>query len=116
MSTFNSSTLERRYDCKVYDSSNELICIIHYKENLDGESASVDIYNKGKLPVYMEIGNCSETSILEFLKERVTPPNRMGLEEYLRPLGISPYDYISRIKLNMGRNYDDDYYIVVEDK
>lgn len=104
----------RRYKFHVYNEHDDEVCTINYQWGVGIEDANVEIKNPEDLPVDIWFGDKSTEALLIFLEGRVLPPNRMFLDEELKPLGIDPNDWLSKIQLNQGRTYDDEYYVITE--
>jgi hypothetical protein len=46
-----------------------------------------------------------------FLRDRITPPTRQFINEDLKKVGIAYYDPDAMLKLNKGRNMEDQYWV-----
>ena len=109
----NNPILNRKhyYDF-VISNHDEEYAIIHYWSNLKGEEdATVTITNQEKMPVYFRFAMNKLTDyrpfLLNYLKGRLTPLNRMFLYDQLVKEGIDPNDWITRLKLCGGRHMED---------
>jgi hypothetical protein len=100
------------------DNTDEHICDLVF----DGKEYSAKLYSKGTdlpvmfgFPIAGTTPNPPSSAILDFLENRVIPPNRDYLKEILHQNGIYEYSWQELIKLNKGRTTDDYYRVEVEE-
>ena len=110
----------KRWDFEVYDSrDNELAGVIHYERGLTTEKATLDAKNFQKFAGWItwawdKVPDRSNL-LIDFFENRVNPPDRCFLAEHMESIGVDPYDWITRMKLNGGRTHTDSLYVKVID-
>lgn len=110
----------KQWKFEVYNSDGDVLAgIIHYKRGLNTEEATIDIKNFDKLGGWLKWAwdKAPDKSklLIDFLENRVNPPNRLFLEERMNEIGIDAYDWIARMKLNNGKVHGDNLYVKVID-
>ena len=105
----------KRYVFKVIDEqSNKEVASIEIVETLFEEKATIQVKDEAKLPVDLKISDRKSEALLDFLKGRVLPANRMFIGQELREKRMDPSDWKEMIKANQGKTYTDNYMIQME--
>lgn len=109
----------KRYVFKIIDEqSNKEVASIEIVETLFEEEATIQIKDEAKLPVDLKISDMKSEALLDFLKDRVLPANRMFIGQELKEKRMDPSDWKEMLKANQGKTYTDKYMIqmVVEEQ
>lgn len=128
MATLKDINKVQRFDFNVYntllDEGNQLVAIIHYQRDLKSERAEIEYKinsetEMDKLGAYLmfmipRVPDLSNT-LVDFLHNRVNPVERLGLIEHFEDMGIDPYDWIARMRINEGKSHTDPLKVLVVD-
>ena len=105
-------------------SNNPILNRKHYYNfilsNKDEEFAVIhDITNPDNQPIFFKFAMSRLTEhkqfLINYLKDRLTPLNRIFLLDQLEEAGIDPNDWITRLKLCNGRHMEDNVSVEVVD-
>ena len=117
----NNPILNRKhYYNFILSNKDEEFAVIHYSVNLKNEEdATVDITNPDNQPIFFKFAMSRLTEhkqfLINYLKDRLTPLNRIFLLDQLEEAGIDPNDWITRLKLCNGRHMEDNVSVEIVD-
>ena len=105
--------MDNLYSLRLYDL--ELMRFSMEKRGLEGLVAEIVSMNPNLshlMPLDLE---CSNDGVIQWLKQRIIPKNRMFVDEILKTLGLNQNDTKGIIDVCKGLSLNDSYWVVPAD-
>lgn len=118
MNKMASRKIIRTYTFYSDKHPDKKIAIITIEESLLDSFGNIKILDKELVPldiILVEKYNNTLSGAISCLEDRAMPPNRCFFEDYCKKHNLDPYNINDRLKLNQGRTYYDDIYVIMEE-